>query len=411
MLVFVLIASFRLPLLNLLVLMLPLAAAGALLTLIAPTAPVLPTASVADPLIWHIMISIVAYSILFMAACQSVLLAMLEHRLKAKQTLRFLKLLPPLQTMESLLFGLLWTGIAALTLAIGTGFLFLDDMFEQRVVHHTVLALASWVLYAALLAGHRLLRLAGHHRGALDADRFQPAPAGLSGQQVRDRGAAGRLMSDLPDYILLALIVLLTVLSAFFSSSETAMIGLNRYRLRHLVKEKHNGARIANRLLRRPDRLLGVILLGNNLVNFMAASLGTVIGIRLFGDAGRRGGSGAADGLLPDLRRGGAQNRCRPPTGAHRLHRGLRARAAAAPVLSDGLVHQHHRQRHGKTLPAPADEQEDNLSAEELRTVVNEGVSMHDQGQNMLLGVLDLEKGDRQRHHGAEKRNRRRGHR
>ena len=58
-------------------------------------------------------------------------------------------------------------------------------------------------------------------------------------------------MSDLPGYLLLALIVLLTVLSTFFSSSETAMIGLSRYRLRHLVKEKLQGARIANRLLRR----------------------------------------------------------------------------------------------------------------------------------------------------------------
>ncbi len=157
MLVFVLTASFLLPLRNLLVLVQPLAAAGALLALTAPAVPILPTASLSDPLIWHIMISIVAYSILFMAACQSVLLAVLEHRLKAKQTLKFLKLLPPLQTMESLLFGLLWTGIIALTLAIGTGFVFLDDMFEQRVVHHTVLSLASWVLYAALLAGHRLL--------------------------------------------------------------------------------------------------------------------------------------------------------------------------------------------------------------------------------------------------------------
>ncbi len=157
MLVFVVIASFRLPLSNLLVLVLPLAAAGALLVLMAPDVASLPMASFSDPLIWHIMISIVAYSILFMAACQSVLLAVLEHRLKAKLKLRFLKLLPPLQTMESLLFGLLWTGIVALTLAIGSGFLFLDDMFEQRVVHHTVLALASWVLYAGLLAGHRLL--------------------------------------------------------------------------------------------------------------------------------------------------------------------------------------------------------------------------------------------------------------
>ena len=156
MLVFVLLASFRLPLANLLVLVLPLAAMGALLLIAAPATSQLPTANLSDPLIWHILISIVAYSILFMAACQSVLLAVLEHRLKAKQTLRFLKLLPPLQTMESLLFGLLWTGIIALTFAIGSGFLFLDDMFEQRVAHHTVLALASWVLYAALLAGHRL---------------------------------------------------------------------------------------------------------------------------------------------------------------------------------------------------------------------------------------------------------------
>lgn len=157
MLVFVLIASFRLPLTNLLALILPLAAAGALTLLLTPDDPVLPAASLSDPLIWHIMISIVAYSILFMAACQSVLLAVLEHRLKSKQTLKLLRLLPPLQTMESLLFGLLWAGITALTLAIGSGFIFLDDMFEQRVVHHTVLALASWVLYAALLAGHRLL--------------------------------------------------------------------------------------------------------------------------------------------------------------------------------------------------------------------------------------------------------------
>jgi ABC-type uncharacterized transport system permease subunit len=67
-----------------------------------------------------------------------------------------MRVLPPLQTMETLLFGLLWTGIIALTLAIISGFVFLDDMFEQRVVHHTVLALSSWVLYGILLAGHRL---------------------------------------------------------------------------------------------------------------------------------------------------------------------------------------------------------------------------------------------------------------
>ena len=64
------------------------------------------------------------------------------------------------------------------------------------------------------------------------------------------------------------------------------MIGLNRYRLRHLVKERHRGARKANRLLKRPDRLLGMILLGNKLVNFTAASLGTIMGIRYLGEYG-----------------------------------------------------------------------------------------------------------------------------
>ncbi len=157
MLVFVLVANLRLPVLDLLILVLPLAVLGTLSLLATPPQPSLPMASLSDPLIWHILISIVAYSILFMAACQSVLLAVLEHRLKHRRTLRLLRLLPPLQTMENLLFDLLRAGILALTLAIGSGFAFLDNMFEQRVVHHTVLAIASWLLYAALLAGHRLL--------------------------------------------------------------------------------------------------------------------------------------------------------------------------------------------------------------------------------------------------------------
>ena len=86
----------------------------------------------------------------------SLLLGILEHRLRPKRTIRLLRGLPPLQTMEALLFNLLWTGIVALSLAIGSGFLFLDDMFEQHVVHHTVLALASWFLYAGLLLGHSI---------------------------------------------------------------------------------------------------------------------------------------------------------------------------------------------------------------------------------------------------------------
>jgi Mg2+/Co2+ transporter CorB len=85
---------------------------------------------------------------------------------------------------------------------------------------------------------------------------------------------------------LFGIIIAMTVASAYFSSSETAMVALNRYRLKHLVKEGNRGAVKANELLQRPDRLLGIILIGNNLVNFSAASVATVLGLKLLGDTG-----------------------------------------------------------------------------------------------------------------------------
>jgi magnesium and cobalt exporter, CNNM family len=93
-------------------------------------------------------------------------------------------------------------------------------------------------------------------------------------------------LDDIPLSVLFGALFLLVVFSAFFSSSETAMIALNRYRLRHLVKEGKRSAIISEKLLERPDRLIGLILLGNNLVNFIAASIATLIGIRLLGDLG-----------------------------------------------------------------------------------------------------------------------------
>jgi Mg2+/Co2+ transporter CorB len=76
------------------------------------------------------------------------------------------------------------------------------------------------------------------------------------------------------------------LLSAFFSGSETALMTLNRYRLKHQADKGHRGAKLASRLLRRPDRLLGLILLGNNFVNILAASLSTLIALRLYGETG-----------------------------------------------------------------------------------------------------------------------------
>ena len=89
------------------------------------------------------------------------------------------------------------------------------------------------------------------------------------------------------DNSLLALLLsflALIIASAYFSSSETGMMRLNRYRLRHLARTNHAGAKRASKLLETPDKLIGVILIGNNFVNFLAASIATSIAIAVFGD-------------------------------------------------------------------------------------------------------------------------------
>ncbi len=88
---------------------------------------------------------------------------------------------------------------------------------------------------------------------------------------------------DVPLAALFGVLVVLLLLSAFFSGSETALMSLNRYQMRHKAKAGHRGARLAEILLKRPDRLIGLILLGNNLVNFSAASLVAIIALKLGG--------------------------------------------------------------------------------------------------------------------------------
>lgn len=93
-------------------------------------------------------------------------------------------------------------------------------------------------------------------------------------------------MNDASLELLFFSLLLLLLISAYFSCSETAMMALNRYRLRHMVKHKHKGAMRTSALLENPDRLIGVILIGNNFVNILAASIATVIALRLWGGAG-----------------------------------------------------------------------------------------------------------------------------
>lgn len=93
-------------------------------------------------------------------------------------------------------------------------------------------------------------------------------------------------MDDISTGTLVITLVVLILLSAFFSSSETGMMSLNRYRLRHLTKEGQRSAQRASELLERPDRLIGLILIGNNLVNIGASAIATILGERLMGGLG-----------------------------------------------------------------------------------------------------------------------------
>ena len=93
-------------------------------------------------------------------------------------------------------------------------------------------------------------------------------------------------LNDIPLSILFIVLLVLILLSAFFSGSETGLMRLNRYRLKHLADKNHGGARRALELLSDPDKLISLILLGNNFVNILITQLATYIGYRVFGDAG-----------------------------------------------------------------------------------------------------------------------------
>ena len=139
---------------NLLLLCLPLAAANLLALALLPEGRTQPI-SLDSSQISHILLSISAYATLMTAALQSILIGVQERRLRTPQT-GLLGLLPPMESMEKLFIFVLWLGLGLLTLSIATGMLFLQNMFDQRLVHHTVLTTLSWLVYAGFLAGHHV---------------------------------------------------------------------------------------------------------------------------------------------------------------------------------------------------------------------------------------------------------------
>ncbi|WP_075185613.1 cytochrome C assembly family protein [Teredinibacter haidensis] len=152
----VLISSIRKPLHNLFLFLLPLSVAAILVSGLEQS--VMKTSSqLSLKAISHILLSILAYSLLTIASLQALLLSYQNYQLKHKHLRGVMGLLPPLQTMETLLFELVWAGEILLTLSIITGFLFTESFAEQHLSHKAVFSMISWLIYALLLWGRHTL--------------------------------------------------------------------------------------------------------------------------------------------------------------------------------------------------------------------------------------------------------------
>lgn len=200
-------------------------------------------------------------------------------------------------------------------------------------------------------------------------------------------------MTELSLGALIGVLVALIAASAFFSGSETGLMALNRYRLRHLARV-HPGAKRARRLLERPDRLIGLIVLGNNFVNILASSLATWALLDLFGEAGIVVATAALTVLIVIF----AEVAPKTAAALQPERFAFPAARVLAPLmwiayplvrsvnwLANGLLRLLRVRTHAGG--------EERLSADELRTVVSEaGLRMSERYRSMLVGLLDLAK-------------------
>ena len=201
-------------------------------------------------------------------------------------------------------------------------------------------------------------------------------------------------MQDIPLPWLFGILVLLLALSSFFSSTETALMSINRYRLRHRAREGSRSARIAEQLLAQPDRLIGLILVCNNFVNSAAAAIVTVISLSLGGEAYAAVGVGLFTVVLIIFgevapKTYGAlypERLALPAAHVYRmLHGMLYPVVWVTNLLANGVLRLLgiSREKAGTT----------SLSREELRTVVAESSTViPHRHQRMLMSILDLER-------------------
>jgi len=186
---------------------------------------------------------------------------------------------------------------------------------------------------------------------------------------------------------------LLILLSAFFSSSETGLMSLNRYRLKYLAEKGNRGAKLAQQLLERPDRLLGLILLGNNFVNILASAIATILALRYFGEAG----IAIATGLLTFIILIFAEVAPKTLAALHPERIAFPAAFIYTPLLKTIYPLVYIVNSIANTLLRlfgvnPENSETEGVSVEELRSVVMEtSTRVPQKHQDMLLGLLNLE--------------------
>lgn len=115
-----------------------------------------PLTHLTNGLVAHVVLSITAYTLVTLAGSQAILVYIQNYHLKHRHLRHLLKFLPPLQTMESMLFDLLVTGWVALTVAIGSGFFFVENLFAQHLAHKTFFSVSAWIVFGMLLLGRWL---------------------------------------------------------------------------------------------------------------------------------------------------------------------------------------------------------------------------------------------------------------
>jgi Mg2+/Co2+ transporter CorB len=193
---------------------------------------------------------------------------------------------------------------------------------------------------------------------------------------------------------LIVALLVMVFFSGFFGASETAMMTLNRYRLRHLARAKHPAAVRAQRLLERPDQLIGLLMLWINFMNSLASGLATFVALKLFGDSG----IAVATGIMTFLLLVFTDIAPKTLAALHPERVAFPATFILTPLLwiSRPLVHVVNGLANAvlRLFGVRAEEAAvHSLSAEELRTVVNEaGALLPRRHKRMLLSILDLEK-------------------